>query len=271
MAVQIGTSAPADHHHGGHNMNGATLETATLVRADSPTGRNGRRAGTRTPGWPGRWAAVAGIAAPIAFLSIVALLAVIQYDFLVRNGADPTTSVFPSANVAGPYGWLMTANFLGTGVLILIFAVGFRRAIAVGGRAVTVGVGFLLATGLGVVGAGLFATDVPVAQSPSVAEMSVHGLLHAVCFFVAAVSLPVAAAVLAWPLSRHPSWRVHGRYSLLTAIAVVSCFVAGAVLRGHAAAVANYLFFIVGFGWFAVMGMQLRVDLAPRHQSAAVR
>src|SRR5512138_1156695 len=71
-----------------------------------------------------RHAALAGILGPIIFGGVIALLDVLQFDFLVATGNSPLTDNPISVNALGPYGWLQTINFLVFGLLVLIFTIG---------------------------------------------------------------------------------------------------------------------------------------------------
>lgn len=57
-----------------------------------------------------RRAALAGMLAPVLWVLVLALLDVIQYDFLVSIGANPLTQSPASENGVGPYGWLYMSN-----------------------------------------------------------------------------------------------------------------------------------------------------------------
>src|SRR6185295_12186986 len=74
-----------------------------------------------------------------------------------RAGYDPLRHPISSLAI-GEAGWTQTANFIVTGLLLLAFAVGLRRALQPRGGSwwgpVLVG-----AVGLGLLGAGLFVTD----------------------------------------------------------------------------------------------------------------
>src|SRR5688572_8365922 len=79
---------------------------------------------TSTPSKLMRWAAIAGIAGPVLF----------AVGFLVqeqlRGGEyDPMSEVI-SALEAGDHGWLQQLNFVGLGVLTMVFAVGLHRGLA---------------------------------------------------------------------------------------------------------------------------------------------
>ncbi|TMC37094.1 MAG: DUF998 domain-containing protein, partial [Chloroflexi bacterium] len=105
-------------------------------------------------------AAIAGVAGPIIFISVLTVAG------LMRDGYDPVTR-FVSDLAIGEAGWLQTANFIAFGALLIVFAAGLRRGLA-DGPAVRVSVVLLSLSGLGLVLAGLFPTD--LAGQPSTAH-----------------------------------------------------------------------------------------------------
>jgi hypothetical membrane protein len=55
-------------------------------------------------------------------------LVVILIQGAIRPGYDPMRD-FGSALALGPYGWIQDTNFVATGLLMLAFAMGLRRAL----------------------------------------------------------------------------------------------------------------------------------------------
>ena len=74
-------------------------------------------------------AARAGMIGPVLFGLVLAALTFLQYDFLLSLGWDPIhapTFDWPSGLALGDYGWIMTATFLLSGLMMAIFASGLR-------------------------------------------------------------------------------------------------------------------------------------------------
>ena len=121
--------------------------------------------------------------------------------------------------------------------------------------------------GLGLIGAGIFATD-PIngypPGSPVPSPRTMHGVLHDLCSTPVFLALPVACLVMARRLGRWGArrWRV---YSIITALLCWTLFVLAGV--GFDGAVASFvpigglwqrLCLIVGFGWLAALAIWLR-------------
>ncbi|PKV79008.1 DUF998 domain-containing protein [Nocardia fluminea] len=105
-----------------------------------------------------------------------------------KDGFDITRHMI-SQLATGPLGWIQTANFIVTGALFAMVALGLRRRMTEGiGRVwAPRSVGVFAA---GLIGAGLFACD-PIAGYPvGAAEvMTWHGTLHGVASGVAGLAL----------------------------------------------------------------------------------
>ena len=101
-----------------------------------------------------------------------------------------------SALALGDFGWIQVANFLAGGTLTCLFAIGLRRAAPVSG---STGVPLLLgAAGLGLVGAGIFATDPVNGYPPGAPDRTIlrtrRGAVHELCAVPVMLGIPVAAA-----------------------------------------------------------------------------
>src|SRR5919199_2273999 len=67
---------------------------------------------------------------PVLFAATLLALSAIQYHFMLKIGwrplADPA-GAWPSGLALGPYGWIQTANFILSGVLLILFSAGLLR------------------------------------------------------------------------------------------------------------------------------------------------
>jgi uncharacterized protein DUF998 len=117
---------------------------------------------------------------------------------LARDGYD--FNRHPMSLLAlGEYGWIQIANFVVTGVLMLLCAAGFRHSL-------TRGVGrtwvprLVAAIGVGLITAGIFTADpgsgFPAGAPPGAPTISWHGALHGVGFVLVVGCWTAACLVL---------------------------------------------------------------------------
>ncbi|MEV5892415.1 DUF998 domain-containing protein [Nonomuraea fuscirosea] len=116
-----------------------------------------------------------------------------------------------SSLALGPSGWTQIANFITTGLLMLLFAIGLRRHLHAAGRPSTWGPLLVGTYAIGLIGAGVFVTD-PVGGyplgTPAQAVHTWHGMLHDSPFSLSVfASLAAACFVFAW---RFTGWRERG-------------------------------------------------------------
>ncbi|MBA2254462.1 MAG: DUF998 domain-containing protein [Chloroflexi bacterium] len=154
---------------------------------------------------------LAGVAAPIGVWVVSLVLGA------VSPGFDPVRrSISALANT--PAGGLMTATFLVTGVLELMFALGLSRVLGVTrgqARAAAAVIAFL---GLLIVIFALFPTDPPGVPRTS------GGRIHLFTALAYALLLPATGLVLAWLFGRDARWHRYRRTTLLVALVQVVLF-----------------------------------------------
>lgn len=179
----------------------------------------------------------------------------------------------------GDQGWIQITNFLVTGLLMLAFAVGLRRALG-SGRGSRWGPLLLAGYGLGLLAAGVFVTDPLLGYPPGTpsgpnATVSWHGTLHNLAGLVAFASLSAACFVLARRFAAQPAGRGWAVYCMVTGVAVLACFVAASAAfsqQVNALTELGGLFqraaIVLGWGWVALLAMRLLATLA--HQEASV-
>ena len=170
-----------------------------------------------------------------------------------------------SSLALGNSGWTQTVNFLVTGLLMLAFAVGLRRALRPPESSIW---GPLLVGvwGIGLLGAGLFLTD-PVSGYPPGAPDRLsgytwHGALHDIFSLFAFVALATACFIFGRRFARRGErgWEI---YSVVSGLVFVVAFVLSSAGFGHAAGLADLagLFqrvaVTVGFGWLTLLADRL--------------
>lgn len=174
----------------------------------------------------------------------------------VRDGFD--FARHPLSLLAnGPGGWVQTANFVLTGLMVLAAAVGLRRVLGPKSRAVG---WFLGGFGASMIVAGVFPAD-PVDGFPVgtpegyPTSISTIGLIHFIAGTLGFVSLAVSCLFAAPAMSRRGSSLAAG-LSLLSGIAVLLGFFGGPVLVGGTVGI--WFSVIVGWVWLAALSLHLR-------------
>ena len=186
---------------------------------------------------------------PAVFALIVIVLTVLQYDFMVRLGWAPvgvSDVPWPSALALGPYGFLQVLNFVLFGVMLMVFAAGLQRGVALSGRVSWAGPACLVAAGVALALLG-FKTD----PHMSTRSHTWHGLIHLGAFLLLGLSMFAALLFLWRRLEKDPTWRGYGWYSLVSAALALVLFLVPSQVAG-------YLFFAVLVAWVEVVAIRLR-------------
>jgi Protein of unknown function (DUF998) len=144
-------------------------------------------AGTR------RLLACGAVAGPLFVVTVLAQVATRPGFSLNRDAASLLDD--------GPWGWVQSANFIVTGLLLIAAAAGLRRALQ-DGRGSRWAPRLLAITGAGLIGGGIFHPDptggFPPGTPPGASAVSSwHGVLHQVCGSAAFLALMVFCVVLA--------------------------------------------------------------------------
>ena len=150
-------------------------------------------------------AARLSIAATLLFLVLLLALHIIEPQFA------PSWRLV-SEYATGSYGWVMTLAFLCMACACVTLCIAMRPHIVT--RAGKIGLGFLVATAVGLAMAAAFPID-PITAPPGAG--TVHGMLHGVATIIGLPSLPIAALLLARSLLRNPAWETAKRGLFITA------------------------------------------------------
>ena len=150
----------------------------------------------------------AGIVGPLFFVLVFTI------DGFLTPGYSTMRDVVSFLEL-GPTGWIQRLNFILTGLLLILFALGFflwmRPRSASGWLSVTA---VLIAlSGMGLIMAGPFLPD-----APGTAQSSLHGILHTIAFTVVFLPLGLACLSVSGKFIRTAGWRIHGWYSLLVGL-----------------------------------------------------
>jgi len=172
----------------------------------------------------------------------------------------------------GPLGWIQITNFLVTGLLTIVGALGMRRALAaVGGRGRTWGPLLLGLYGLGLIGAGIFVADPmngfpPGAATAAAGTMSGHSLLHLVSGSLGFLGLIAASFVFARRFAAQGK-RAWAAYSVATGVLFFAAFVgiaAGSQQAGATLTIVTLAFYIavvLGWAWVSAVSARLAAEL----------
>jgi uncharacterized membrane protein YidH (DUF202 family) len=198
-----------------------------------------------------RAAAVAGMVGPILFATVLLALTAVQYDFMLGIGWQPLSDpagAWPSGLALGPHGWAMTAGFVASGLLLMLFAVGLHFGVT-GGRGSRAGPALLFVAGAALSLMG-FETD-PIRRT---GPRTLHGWVHDLAFILFALALLAAFLFLWRRLDKDRLWRDHARYTLATGLlATLLLFLPG---------VAYYLFLVVVLAWLEATAVRLRGEIS---------
>jgi hypothetical protein len=161
----------------------------------------------------------------------------------------------------GELGWIQVANFLISGLLILLFAIGFRKATPLlkdsGWTSIFIG-----ASGGGLIGTGFFRTDpvfgYPATEPFTISQFTITGHLHNFFAILILLSLPISCLKLRnrFKEANNTAW---ARYSMISAISMIAAFVIAIIgfsqVRGlvDVAGVFQRLLAIIGFTWLTAL------------------
>lgn len=156
----------------------------------------------------------------------------------------------------GPGGWVQTANFVLTGLMVLAAAVGFRRVLGPRSRGVS---WFLGAFGASMIVAAVFPAD-PVDGFPVgtpegfPTSISTPGLIHFIAGTLGFVCLAVSCFFAAAAMSRRDAGSL-ALVSLLSGLAVLLGFFGGPLLSLGTLGI--WFSVVVGWAWLAVLSYHL--------------
>jgi hypothetical protein len=183
---------------------------------------------------------------PILFATVVITLTIIKYDFLRGLGWDPIhdpTFDWPSGLALGSYGFIMTATFIISGLLMSILALRLYSDLNLGTLS-TIGLTLLTFAGLALAGLA-FTTDPTIRSTPA----TWHGRLHDLSFVLLGLSLMSAMIFLGAAFRNDPRWHSYGLYTWITAALAIPTF----ALKGAA----FYIFLLAILFWTELVAWKL--------------
>lgn len=188
---------------------------------------------------------------PILFALVLVTLTIIQYDFLRGLGWHPIndpTFDWPSGLALGPYGIVMTATFIISGLLIALLALRLKADLK---PAATSQAGSVLLVLSGLALASLaFTTDPTIRSTPA----TWHGRLHDLSFVLLGLTLFPSMIVLGFVFQQNGSWKKFSLYTWLT----VACAIPAFILKGAA----FYVFLLAILFWIETLAWKLNFSPA---------
>ena len=196
-------------------------------------------------------------------------LAVGLIQAFVRDGFDFARHAL-SHLANGPGGWVQTANFVLSGLMVVAAAVGFARALRPQSRAASWILGIF---GASMLAAAVFPADPVDGFPPGTPEgfpatVSTSGILHFAVGGIGFLALAVSCFVVAVAMRRRQA-RLMARLSFFSGLAVVAGFF-GPMVAPIGPGIAGIWFaVVVGWAWLAIMSVHLY--RATPHPDSAVR
>src|SRR4030095_15183642 len=196
-------------------------------------------------------------------------VAVVLVEGAIRPGYDPLRH-FGSELSLGSRGWVQVTNFVVTGMLVLGFEAGMRRALGSGRGSVAAPV-LTGVFGLTLIVAGIFPTDPKPGYPPGTAgtteATTVPGMIHDLNALPCFAALTATILVLAARFAGRPGRRGWMWCSLAIGVVGAVTFVLSGFLFSQAAAAgtldASYHGLVqrfsiaLGFGWLSVLALWL--------------
>lgn len=183
---------------------------------------------------------------PILFASSLAALTIIEYEFLLSLGWHPIhnpTFDWPSGLALCNYGFIMTATFIISGLLMFLFATRLYLDLK---PALTSQTGSTLLAFAGLSLAALaFTTDPTIRDTPA----TWHGRLHDLSFVSLGITLFPAMIILGFAFRQNEKWKNLSLYTWGTlALAGPAFFIKGA---------AFYVFLFAILAWNEIVAIRL--------------
>lgn len=183
---------------------------------------------------------------PVLFAGVLIILTFVEYDFLRSLGWHPIndpTFDWPSGLALGNYGWVMTATFIISGILMALLAARLFLDLKPG-PASRLGATLFVFAGLALT-ALAFTTDPTIRDTPA----TWHGRLHDLSFVLLGLTLFPAMIMLGFAFRQNDKWKNLSLYTWLTLALAAPAF----ALKGAA----FYIFLFAILAWNEVVALRL--------------
>jgi len=211
---------------------------------------------------PTRLLLFCGVLGPLVFVLVFLV------EGALRPGYDAWRTTISTLSW-GPRGWIQIADFEVFGVLMLGFAVGVRPALRGGSAAWSAPVLFAV-MGLGLITAGMFATDPILGYPPGYSDAApptLHGTIHNLASLIVFVGCAIACFVVGARFVRQPGARGWALYSILSGVLIlgsmvwffagVSADIRGSAVKGLPPGLRERLLSVVGCLWTMLLALRL--------------
>jgi hypothetical protein len=180
-------------------------------------------------------------------------------QIMTREGFDMTRHPL-SLMSTGDLGWIQIANFIVTGILVLLGAIGLRR-VANGDKRWIRGSLFIGLYGVGVIGGGLFVTDPALGFPPGTPNVypetiSWHGLLHFIFGQLAFLALIIANFIFArcFAAAKLHGWSAYSAFTGSFFLAAI--FAAIAAMGATWSMIALYVAVALSWTWLTALAVR---------------
>ena len=196
---------------------------------------------------------------------------VVLIQMATRTGFDITRHAISSLSL-GDAGWIQITNFVTTGTLAILFAIGVRWALR-GGKAGTAAPLLIGLYGLGMIMAGVFPPDAALGFPPGTpdempATMSTSATLHSIAFFTAFTSLVITCYVFRRRFTSQGEQR-WAKSSIAVGIAAPVLIALGTAALPRIAGVFFFIVGLVAFGWLSAVAARLLAERKASQTSPA--
>lgn len=192
-------------------------------------------------------AIISGLIGPVLFAVVLTTLTIVKYDFLLSLGwhpLDAPTFDWPSGLSLGDHGWIMTATFILSGLMMTVFASGLRLSLS-RSQIALISTFILSLAGLALAGLA-FTTDPTIRSTPA----TWHGRLHDLSFVLLGVTLMPAMILFGFAFRNDAHWKNLSIYTWITAAFAFPAF----WLKGAA----FYVFMLAILVWNEVIALRLK-------------